>query len=124
MYKELNTYDVAHELSSNKDNGFSRAGAFALAEYLEQYEEETGEKIELDTVAIRCEYSEYESAYEAMQQYQPGDMPICEDTGVDENGHGMDLVEISEATEKMCTEWLQERTTIISFDGGVIIQDF
>jgi uncharacterized alpha/beta hydrolase family protein len=105
MYKELSTHDIAHALSSNKDNGFSYKGALALAEYLEQYEEDTGERIELDTVAIRCEYNEYESAYDAALDY-----------GVE------DLEENEEDKEAYCLEWLQDRTTVIPFEGGVIIQ--
>ena len=30
---------------------------YSMAEWLEQYEEDTGEELELDPVAIRCEYS-------------------------------------------------------------------
>ena len=113
MYKELTTHDVAHELSSNKDNGFSYNGAYALAEWLEEYEESTGEKTELDTVAIRCDFSEYESAYKA-----------AEDHGVDT----MDLANTDNDTEEDMEEaaraWLEERTTVIPFEGGVIIQQF
>lgn len=117
MIKELTTHDIAHELSSNKDNGFSYQGAYALAEYLEEYERSTGKNIELDTVAIRCEYSEYPSAYDAMLEYQPDDMPV-------EGDEGDDLVEIQEKNEQAALEWLEERTQVITFDGGIIIQQF
>lgn len=109
MIKELSTHDVAHELSSNKDNGFSYRGARALAEYLEQYEEETGEKIELDTVALRCEYSEYETALEAYSDYNTGTLDIDGD---------------EEEMEEQALLWLEERTQVITFDGGIIIQEF
>jgi hypothetical protein len=118
MYRELSTHDIAHELSSNEDNGFSYKGALALAEYLEQYEEDTGERIELDTVALRCEYNEYESAWDAMKEYQPEDMPTVD------NSEGMDLLEIEEASEQLALEWLQDHTTVIPFEGGIIIQAF
>lgn len=108
MYKELNTHDVAHELSSNEDNGFSYNGAYAIAEYLEQFEEDTGEKIELDTVAIRCEYSEYPNANEAAGQYD-----FVADSAADEDEN-----------EASALAYLEERTTVIPFDGGVIIADF
>ena len=117
MYKELHTSDVAHELSGSKDNGFTYRGALALAEYLETLEEDTGEKIELDVVALRCEYDEYTSAYEAMQQYQPEDMPLMGE-------EGDDLTEIAEKEEAEALRWLEERTTVIPFDGGIIIQVF
>ena len=99
-----------------KDN-FSYKGKRALFDYLEEYEESTGEEIELDTVALCVEYTEYESAWDAMMVYQPDDMPMV---GVE----GDDLLEINEKSEKAALEWLQERTQVIEFDGGVIIQDF
>jgi dGTP triphosphohydrolase len=37
---------------------FSYEGAKALFEYLEQYEEDTGEELELDVIALCCEYTE------------------------------------------------------------------
>jgi len=111
--------------SEDRSNTFTYRGKRALFDYLEEYEEGTGGQIELDIIALCCEYTEYESALEAMREYQPEDMPIPEDTGVDENGHGMDLVEISEATEKLALEWLHGETQVIEVEGGgVIILDF
>ena len=99
-------------------NNFSYAGKRALFDYLENLEEETGDKIELDIVALCCEYTEYESAYEAMQEYQPEDMPT-------EGEAGNDLVEIQEKNEKAAHTWLEERTTVIDGEGGgVIINQF
>lgn len=113
-------------------NNFTYNGKRALFDYLKQYEEDTGEEIELDTVALCCEYSEYESAVDAMKAYN-------EDAGiVQADTEGMDLVEIAELAEKEAREWLEERTTVIPVDGfdysngidnapevhGVIIQDF
>jgi len=111
MKKILSTHDIAHELSSNLSNGFTYNGAYALAEWLEQYEEETGEEIELDTVAIRCEWDEYESAWEAAAQYAtPEELePETDD---------------EEEKEKAALAYLEERTTVIPFNGGVIIQAF
>ena len=116
MIKTLSTHDVAHELSSNKDNGFSYQGALALAEYFEELENSTGEPIELDTVAIRCEYSEYTSAYEAASNYfdYPGMV-------YDENG---DETMTADEVETSALEYLQDKTQAIIFDGGVIILQF
>lgn len=123
MKKELTTEEAVKILLEDENANWSRGGATALVQYLESMEEDTGEDIAMDHVALRCEFSEYESAYEAMRQYQPEDMPIAEDTGVDENGHGMDLVEIAEAEEKMAMEWLEERTTVIPFDDRITLTD-
>jgi len=53
-----------------------------------------------------------------MEQYQPEDMPTVDDS------EGMDLLEISEAGEALALEWLQDMTQVITFQGGIIIQDF
>lgn len=39
-------------------DNFSYEGAKALFEYLEQYEEDTGEELELDVIALCCDYVE------------------------------------------------------------------
>lgn len=51
-----------------RDN-FSYAGKRALYDYFENTEEETGEEIEMDIVAICCEYTEYESMKELKKAY-------------------------------------------------------
>jgi dGTP triphosphohydrolase len=47
---------------------FSYEGAQALFEYLEQYEEDTGEELELDVIALCCDYTE-ESAADVARNY-------------------------------------------------------
>lgn len=98
--------------------GWSYNGARALVEFLESYEEDSGEVLEFDRVALRCDYSEYRSAWDAMMQYQPDDMPTVE------NSEGMDLVQLSEEQEALALCWLEERTSTIQFDGGIIIANF
>ena len=41
----------------------------ALFDYLEEYEESTGEKVEFDPVALCCEYTEYENLAELQKDY-------------------------------------------------------
>ena len=41
---------------------------YTMAQYLEQYEEDTGEELDLDPVAIRCEYRAI-TLDEAREQY-------------------------------------------------------
>ncbi len=103
--------------SDTYKNNFTYEGLAALFEYLEQYEEETSEEIDFDMVALACEYSEYASAWEAMEQYQPEDMPT-------EGEEGDDLVEIQEKNEAEALRWLEERTQVIPFEKGIIIQQF
>jgi hypothetical protein len=53
----------------NRENNFSYEGRKALFEYLEQYEQDTGEEVELDVIALCCEYSEYENLAEFQKDY-------------------------------------------------------
>ncbi len=45
---------------------------YTMAQYLEEYEEDTGEELELDPVAIRCEYTAL-TLDEAREQYDIGE---------------------------------------------------
>lgn len=60
MKQTINEYDFirAFEDMGRQDN-FSRAGLSTLFEMMEEYEEQTGEEIELDVIAICCQFSEY-----------------------------------------------------------------
>ena len=51
-----------------KDN-FSYEGLKALYDYLEGYEEATDKKVELDVIALCCEYSEYKNFKEFQNNY-------------------------------------------------------
>jgi hypothetical protein len=59
--------------SLGRDNQFSYEGLDALYDYLEQYEEDTGEKIELDVIALCCEYSEYDNLEQFRNDYDSKD---------------------------------------------------
>ena len=52
-----------------RGNNFTYEGLIALYDYLEEYEDSTGEQIELDVIAICCEYAEYESLEEFQEDY-------------------------------------------------------
>ena len=52
-----------------RPDNFSYEGLSALFEYLEEYEDSTGEEIELDPIAICCEYAEYENLEEFQKDY-------------------------------------------------------
>jgi len=69
MVETLTTNEIADRLFRDKYAGWSYAGARALAEYLEDYEADSGETLEFDRVGLRCEYSEYGTAEEAATEY-------------------------------------------------------
>jgi hypothetical protein len=53
----------------NRNETFSYEGKRALFNWLEEYENETGEEIELDVIALCCEYSEYANIEEFRNDY-------------------------------------------------------
>lgn len=56
---------------SYKDH-FSYKGKQALFDYLEEYEDSCDTEVELDVVALCCEYTEYEDAEEYDRAYTTG----------------------------------------------------
>jgi hypothetical protein len=116
----LNTYQIADELKRDTCARWSYNGANALAEYLEEYEESTGEELELDVCAIRCDFYEYSSALECALEYDwSPEASILDD---DDNIRPDD--EVEEENEELALKWLQDRTQVIEFDGGVIVSQF
>ena len=69
MYINLSTDEATRLLKKDENADWSWSGSFALIEYLEDLEEQTNQKIELDPIAIRCDYSEYSSILEAAKDY-------------------------------------------------------
>jgi len=69
MYQSIDKYDFARAFEQVRPDNFSRAGLSALYEYLEDYEDSTGQQLELDVIAICCEYNEYDSLKEFQEDY-------------------------------------------------------
>jgi len=97
MKTDVNFYafEDAFKTRERKDT-FSYKGLRALYDYLLNYEEDTDEEIELDVIALCCEYTEYESLKELQKDY----------------------------TSIETMEGLQEQTQVIEIEGtdGFIIQ--
>ncbi|MBW2648414.1 MAG: hypothetical protein JRC53_01130 [Deltaproteobacteria bacterium] len=108
MKETLSTSQAANMLVQDENAGWSYNGATALIEYLEQMEEECGMEIEFDRVAIRCEYSEYKTAIECAENY---DFESDEDDDEDDQ-------------EESALRYLHDNTSVIEFEGGIIIQDW
>ena len=109
VYKSLSTKYIAQALRDDQYAGWSYHGAFALAEHLETLAENSREPIELDIVALRCDYNEYESAAAACS--------MISSTPLESE------FKDSEEYEEACLRWLQDRTTVLLFNGGIIIKD-
>ena len=98
MKQTVNYYDFRRAFGDmDRHNNFSRDGLTTLFEYLENWEEETGEEMELDVIAICCDFSEYANWEE----------------------FAIDFPDIDSMEE------LEENTAVINIEGGgFIIQSF
>ena len=70
MKKTINEFEFVQAFDDYmRSENFSRAGRFALYEYLTDLEEDMGEEIELDVIAICCDFTEYENLKDFSEQY-------------------------------------------------------
>ena len=98
MKQSVNLYAFRRAFETLRPDNFSYAGQEALFDYLEEYEESTGEEVELDVIALCCDYSEYENLEEFQKAYSK-DYETIED--------------------------IEQATTVIRIDDdSFIVQDF
>lgn len=92
MKKTINYLDFSREFEDyNRTNNFPE-GLRALWDYLEQYEEDTGKEIELDVVALCCDFTEEkletvlkEHNMESLEELQDHTTVIMVDDKTEEN---------------------------------------
>ncbi len=98
MKRTINFSEFTDAFTAIRPNNFSYDGLKALYEYLEEWEESGCGEVELDVIALCCEFTEYENLEELQDNYSDIDS----------------------------MEELQERTTVITIEGSdrFIIQDF
>ena len=89
-YVTESTFIDAFKQSDTRKNQFSYEGLKALFEYLEEYENDTGEEIEFDMIGICCEYTEYDS----LKQYNDEYTDECEE--IDEIADYTALIKIDD----------------------------
>lgn len=75
MKKTINFYDFSDAFRKADRSNFTYSGLRALFEDLEEYEESTGEEVELDVIALCCEYAEYDSLADFWLEYNQEDYP-------------------------------------------------
>ena len=110
MKTTVSSYDFVNAFDRcGRSTQFSRAGRFALFEYLEDMENETGTEIEMDVIALCCDFSEYSSAVDAAKEYSDWEA---------------DAEATDEENEASALEYLRDNTQVIEYDGGIIIQCF
>jgi len=111
MKTTLNTSEAASLLMADENADWTRAGAYALIEHLEQLEEDCGIEIEFDRVALRCEYSEEESLQEWARCYFTEDQLA-------------EVLEDSEDNDEALRNYIYDYGFLIEFDGGIIVSNF
>jgi hypothetical protein len=74
MKQTVSEYQFIEGFNTRKEN-FSYEGLQAMFEYFSQLEDDLGEQIEFDPIAICCEYSEYENLADFQDDY--GDEYTC-----------------------------------------------
>jgi hypothetical protein len=61
MKQAVHLEDFRNSFQSLRPNNFSYEGLAALFDYLENYENDTGEELDLDVIAVCCDYTEYKT---------------------------------------------------------------
>lgn len=107
----MNAFQQAGRYGGVNDN-FTYQGLKILFDYLKDLSEDTGEDIELDVIALCCEYAESEVD------------SIIRDYNInmsDLDTEGMDEDDINEAKMDIVREWLNDNTIICGeYDGNFV----
>ena len=70
MKKSINFYDFERAfVDCGRGNQFTYEGLQTLFDMLEEYEADTGEELELDVIALCCDFTEYDSLKELTDNY-------------------------------------------------------
>ena len=98
MKQTVNVHDFRQAFADyNRQDNFTYNGLTALFDYVEQYEEDTGQEFELDVIGLCCDFTEYDSLEDIKGAYT-------------------DIESIDD---------LYDNTTVIEFGAGqYIIQDY
>lgn len=109
MIIQLNSYALANQILSDCQANYSYSGALALAEFFDEHAADS----EFDPVAIRCDWSEYKSAIEAAEEY-----------GWKYEDEEEEDEEEEEEKEKSAMAFLEDKTTVLVHESGVMIVNF
>ncbi len=78
--------------SDNYKNNFSYDGLNSLFDYFEELEEDMGQEIDFDPIAICCEFSEYENLNEIKESYSS-----VEINNIDDLKYHTNVIEIDDS---------------------------
>lgn len=101
----MSEYEFTDGLLTDSYANWSREAVHALYDYYESLSDDLGEEIEFDRVAIRCDWSEYDTTTEAFKNYNYGEEDL--------------------PSQEVMLEWLEERTQVIELDNDhILLVDF
>ena len=69
MKKTITEFDFVNEFTAIRPNNFTREALFALFDWFEQLEDDTGKETEFDPIAICCDFTEYDSLESVKEEY-------------------------------------------------------
>jgi len=122
MKKTLTTHEIADALAGDEYGNFTRAGAWAMAEFLD---ENMPEDAEFDAVAIRCDWSEYKSLTDWANDFFRDHEDAAEKLGLSLAMSLDEFEEDEETIEAAIRHYISENAEpAIEFDGGVIVSNF
>ena len=73
MFTQVSETNIISAFKALRPENFSYQGIKALFAYLEDYETDTGTPVEMDVIAICCEYSEYQNLDALRTEYEIAD---------------------------------------------------
>jgi hypothetical protein len=104
----VSVYDFRDAFIKLRPDNFTYSGLTVLFDYFEEIESDTGEEIELDVIAICCEYAEDTA------------QGIAENYGIDVEG----LDDEEEITERVIDHLIDEGAFIGESDAGIVYRQF
>jgi hypothetical protein len=120
MKQSINFYQFRQAFYDyDRQTQFPNGGLSVLFDYLEALEEDIGEELELDVIALCCDY--YQMSYEDIAHAYSLDV-----TGADEFKESGDEEGYQEAIKELCIEYLQDNTSVVGEVGEdeIIFQCF
>ena len=106
--QNINFSQFCDSFSEERKNTFTYDGKRALFDYLEQYSEDTGADIELDIIALCCEYSEFEDIADYLASYS---------TDIDRKDYDKDE-DGTEEYNKAIMEEIGDKTQVIPIENS------
>ena len=117
MKQNISFCDFCDAFPESRDDNFSYDGKKALFNYLEEYEESCDTEIDLDIVALCCEYCEFEGIEDYLKSY---------DTDIDKEDYTDDGDFEEEDYNEAVLEEIEGKTTLIKIEDSdsFIIQSY